>query len=178
TPIFRYKGRIQVVRSDGESLGYLRNWATDSVSGVNYGGPSSELHVSLAVSHYGKGMINILATNPTFPAPYYIGTTTSATLAPGSPAVVGFGNVEKTPPLSPPVPYGTQTDESAIWTFDRKTRQLKGTSHYINPDGSSANTTIVYDIVNNSIFFVGDVDAYNKALIDPDYMVAPVVCLT
>ncbi|KAF8845105.1 hypothetical protein BDN67DRAFT_1007473 [Paxillus ammoniavirescens] len=121
SPLQKYEGRIQVVSYDGEPLGYLRNWATDSVSGVNYGGPSSELHVSLTVPNSGKGLINILATNPNFPAPYYIGSTTSATLAPGSPSVVGFGNVENTSPLSPPVPY-----ESNIWTFDLKTKQLKG----------------------------------------------------
>ncbi|KIK98191.1 hypothetical protein PAXRUDRAFT_31354 [Paxillus rubicundulus Ve08.2h10] len=172
SPSKKYEGRIQVVSYDGEPLGYLRNWATGSVSGVNYGGPSSELHVSLTVPSSGKGLVNILATNPSFPAPYYIGTTTSATLAPGSPSAVGFGNVENTPPLSPPVPYANQSDESDIWTFDPNTKQLK--AHYINPDGSSANTAIVYNIWNNSIFFVGDVDAYNKAVTDPDYLVSPV----
>ncbi|KIJ20895.1 hypothetical protein PAXINDRAFT_165723 [Paxillus involutus ATCC 200175] len=172
SPLKKYEGRVQVVSYDGEPLGYLRNWATDSVSGVNYGGPSSELHVSFTVPNSGKGLINILATNPNFPAPYYIGTTTSATLAPGSPSVVGFGNVENTPPLSPPVPYANQSDESDIWTFDLTTKQLK--AYYINPDGSSADTTIAYNIWNNSIFFVGDIDAYNKAVTDPDYLVSSV----
>ncbi|KAF9240656.1 hypothetical protein BU15DRAFT_73887 [Melanogaster broomeanus] len=130
SPLKKYEGRIKVVSSDGEALGYLSNWANGSLSGINYGGPSTELHVSLTVPHSGKGMINILTTNPKFPAPYYIGTTTNATLAPGSPTAVGFRNVEKT--------------------------------HYINPDGSSVNTIIVLDTSTNSIFFVGDADAYNK----------------
>ncbi|KAH7926018.1 hypothetical protein BV22DRAFT_1046345 [Leucogyrophana mollusca] len=170
---YKFTGRIKVVSYDGEPLGYLRNWATGSVSGVNAGGPSSELHVSFkAPRRGGDHLFSILATNPNFPAPYYIGTTTSATLAPGSPSSVAFGNVEQTPPKSPPVTSGNQTDESAIWSFDGKTNEL--TAHYVNPDGSPAKTTIAYNIWDNNIFFVGDIDAFNNATSDPDYLVSPV----
>jgi hypothetical protein len=47
------------------------------------------------------------------------------------------------------------------------------TAQWINPDGTLAPTVIAYDIRNNRIFFVGDVNAYNVVV--PYYPVSPVV---
>jgi len=119
----------------------------------------------------GSGEGDLLATNAAFPAPFYIGTTSNATLAPGSPTTVGFGNVIKTSVHSPPVLTAQQeSHESDIWTVDTTTMQLK--VHYVNPDGSTANTIIAYNNHVNSIIFIGDVDAYNAA--HPNDLVSPV----
>lgn len=99
------------------------------------------------------------------------------------------------PVHSPPVPVGQyNADESAIWTFDPTTYELKGglsqyfrrpsllitdisQAHYVNLNGHKAKTTIAYKIYDNSIFFVGDIGAYNAAQDDPDYLVSPIVSL-
>jgi hypothetical protein len=99
------------------------------------------------------------------------------------------------PVHSPPVPVGQyNADESAIWTFNPTTYELKGglsqcfcrpsilitgksQAHYVNINGHKAKTTIAYKIYDNSIFFVGDIGAYNAAQVDPDYLVSPIVSL-
>ncbi|KAH7909553.1 hypothetical protein BJ138DRAFT_1155001 [Hygrophoropsis aurantiaca] len=169
---YKYAGRIKVVSYDGEPLGYLRNWQTGSVSGVNAGGVDTELHVTFKSVRSEDHLFNIYATNPNFPAPYYIGTSTTATLGPGLQSSVAFANVDQTPPKSPPVTVGNFSYESAIWSFDHKTNEI--TAHYVNPDGSTPKTTIAYNIWDNTIFFVGDIDAFNNATSDPDYLASPV----
>jgi len=160
-PPKKYEGRIKVVGEKGKSLGYLGNWDYRSPNGINCDGPSTELHVSFTTTCCkDKKLIDILVTNPNFKKPYYIGSTTNDILAPGSSTSVGFGNVEQTPALSPPVPFGKYYYESAIWTFNCDTKQI--TPHYINPDGCDVDTIIAYDDKNNSIFFVGDIAAYSK----------------
>lgn len=157
---------------DGGSLGHLYNWAS-GINGVNFGTSSDDLHVSFTVSRSGKGLIDLQAIDPAFPGPSYIGTTSNATLATGSPTAVGFGNVIRTPVHSPPVPVGQyNADESAIWTFNPTTYELK--AHYVNLNGHKAKTTIAYKIYDNTIFFVGDIGAYNAAQVDPDYLVSPI----
>lgn len=168
-----YTGRILVKSYDGGQLGYLYNWAS-GINGVNFVGDSSEdLHVSFTKPRSDKGLIDIQAINAAFPGPSYIGSTSNDTLAPGSSTAVGFGNVIRTPVHSPPVPVGqNNADESAIWTFDPKTLELK--VHYVNLNGQKANTIIAYKIYDNTIFFVGDIGAYNAAQDDPDYQVSPI----
>jgi hypothetical protein len=125
------------------------------------------------VSRSGKGLIDIQAVDAAFPGPTYIGTTSNDTLATGSSTAVGFGNVIRTPVHSPPVPVGQyNADESAIWTFNPTTYELK--VHYVNLNGHKPNTTIAYKIYDNTIFFVGDIGAYNAAQVDPDYQVSPI----
>lgn len=99
------------------------------------------------------------------------------------------------PVHSPPVPVGQHNaDESAIWTFNPRTHELKGglspcfrhpsllitdmsQAHYVNLNGHKAKTTIAYKIYDNTIFFVGDIGAYNAAQVNPDYHVSPIVSL-
>lgn len=167
-----YTGRILVKSYDGGTLGHLYNWAS-GINGVNFGDSSEDLYVTFTVTRSGKGLIDIQAIDPAFTGPSYIGTTNNATLATGSPTAVGFGNVIRTPVHSPPVPVGQyNADESAIWTFNPTTYELK--AHYVNINGHKAKTTIAYKIYNNSIFFVGDIGAYNAAQVDPDYLVSPI----
>ncbi|KAG1740046.1 hypothetical protein EDB19DRAFT_1908641 [Suillus lakei] len=165
-----YTGRILVKSYDGEPLGHLYNWAS-GINGVNFGDSSADLHVSFTMSRSEKGLVDLQAVDAAFPGPSYIGTTSNDTLAPGSPTAVSFGNVNRTPVHSPPVSVGQHSaDESAIWAFNSKTYELK--VYYVNLGGHKANTTIAYKIYDNTIFFVGDIGAYNAAQVDPDYQVS------
>lgn len=47
--------------------------------------------------------------------------------------------------------------------------------HYVNPNGHEAKTTIAYNSHDNTIFFVGDIGAYNAA--HPGGHVSPIVSL-
>ncbi|KAG1860706.1 hypothetical protein DFJ58DRAFT_778581 [Suillus subalutaceus] len=165
-------GRILVKSHNGKSLGHLHNMAS-GINGVNFGASSADLHVSFTTSRSGKGLIDIQAVDAAFHGPHYIGTTSSHTLATGSSTAVDFGNAIRTPVHSPPVPAGQHNaDESAIWTFDPRTHELK--VQYVNPDGQTAKTIIAYNIHDNTIFFVGDIGAYNAAQVHPDHHVSPI----
>ncbi|CAL1715062.1 unnamed protein product [Somion occarium] len=150
-----YTGRIEVRNLEGHSFGYV--WNSESgVSGVNFHGPVDELHVKISTTKSG-GLFDILATNPKFPPPFYIGASSNnaaATLGPGLPAGVGLGTVEQTPP-------GPSAAQSAIWTINRATKLL--TPHWVNPDGSKPTTSIGLDLRNNYLTFTGDIAAYNAA---------------
>lgn len=57
---------------------------------MNFHGPVDELHVKISTTKSG-GLFDILATNPKFPPPFYIGASSNnaaATLGPGLPAYV------------------------------------------------------------------------------------------
>jgi len=168
-PSVTLTGRLQARNpQDGSVLGNVRNWATPgTISGVNFLGPDEDLLVKLTFKPSLPTKIDILATNPSFPAPFYVGAGSPSnagvpSLWKGSRNTVGFTNVDLTPggahPTKPPA-----LDvyvESAIWALDHKTGKL--TAHWINDDGSKPHTTIAYDIRENSIFFVGDIAAYNE----------------
>ncbi|PPQ91872.1 hypothetical protein CVT25_000747 [Psilocybe cyanescens] len=169
-PSITLTGRLEVRNPQDESvLGYIRNWAGGgTISGINALGPDEELHVKLtfAPSHLTK--INILATNPAFPAPFYVGAGTFSTnfvpeLAVGSRQTVAFTNVEQTPGGAHPTipPARDAYVESSIWSINTNTHELQ--AHWINEDGSKPPTVIAYDIqiTQNEIFFVGDIAAYN-----------------
>ncbi|KAJ8516693.1 hypothetical protein ONZ45_g6036 [Pleurotus djamor] len=187
SPPNKYTGRIQVRNSEGNSLGYLKNWAGPSPmfvrsasqsilvfgidkgiisNGVNFGGEDEELHVVFTVAPGKKGPFDIKVTNPNFDAPFYAGVSSSIspgeTLATGQPNGIAFVNVQETPPDSPPVYDETAKAyiESSIWYFDYATKQV--IPQYINPDGSKAPTTIAYNIRSNQIVIVGDLGAWNS----------------
>ncbi|KAG2075691.1 hypothetical protein BDR04DRAFT_1150019 [Suillus decipiens] len=167
-----FTGRILVKGHNGKSLGHLHNLAS-GINGINFGASSADLHVSFTTSRSEQGLIDIQAVDAAFPGPHYIGTTSSTNLATGSSTFVSFGNVIRTPAHSQPVSMGHHNaDESAIWTFNPKTYQLS--VHYVNRDGHEAKTTIAYNAHDNTIFFVGDVGAYNAAQVNPDNHVSPV----
>jgi len=154
-----YSGRLEVRDSQDHTLGYLR---TGAINGINFAGHDKDLHVS--ISGYGDGPFNIKITNPGYAPPLWVGATVGSSttkLAVGSPSLVGFSNVEKTHPNSTPV-FNADSgsfEESAIWTIDHTTLELK--AHYVNPDGSKPATVLSYDIRENSIFFTGDLAAFN-----------------
>ncbi|KAG1808724.1 uncharacterized protein BJ212DRAFT_1382825 [Suillus subaureus] len=149
-----FTGRILVKSHNGKPLGYLHN-RVSGINGVNFGASSANLHVSFTTSRSGKGLIDIQVIDAAFPGPHYIGTTSNHTLATGSSTAVGFGNVVRT-----------------IWTFNPRTNELQ--VHYVNLDGHTAKTTIAYKIHDNTIFFVGDIGAYNAAQVNRDYHVSPI----
>jgi hypothetical protein len=155
SPSVSYSGRINVRTSEGSSLGYVRNSpATWTIGGVNFLGPEQDLHVSFTTTASGIGPFDILATDPAFPAPFYVGAGGTSTIGLNSPKTVDFTNVEQTPPNS----IGGVV-ESAIWSINPTTNEL--TAQYVNPDGTKPNTVIAYDIRANELFFVGDLVAYN-----------------
>ncbi|KAG1795177.1 uncharacterized protein HD556DRAFT_1366609 [Suillus plorans] len=154
-----FTGRILVKGHNGKQLGHLSNRAS-GINGVNFGASSADLHVSFTSSRFEHGLIDIQAVDAHGHS--YIGTTSNAVLATGSSTFVSFGKVIKTPAHSPPVPVGKHhADESAIWTFDSRSHELN--VHYVNPNGHGAKTTIAYNSHDNTIFFVGDIGAYNAA---------------
>ncbi|KAG1746539.1 uncharacterized protein EDB91DRAFT_1245731 [Suillus paluster] len=165
-------GRILVKRNDGESLGHLYNWASGISEMASTLVPQARTCMYRSPGLYLEKGLSTYRDSAS-PESCYIGTTSNDTLAPGSPTAVGFGNVIRTPVHSPPVPVGhNQADESAIWTFDPKTNELK--VHYVNLNGHKANTIIAYKAYDNTIFFVGDIGTYNAAQVNPDYKVSPV----
>jgi len=122
--------------------------------------------VEIKVSKRQKTPTNLLVTNAAFPAPHYVGAAGNVyhrNIGPGLPNTVAFTNVDSTPPGSKPVASTTRPGdyvESAIWYIKPDTLEL--TARYVNPDGSRPSVVIAYDIRENSIFFVGDIAAYNK----------------
>ncbi|KAF5383862.1 hypothetical protein D9615_003632 [Tricholomella constricta] len=166
-PHVSYSGRIQARTEDGSALGIVKNtnssWAINS---LNFLDTDQDLHVSFTAPASGKGPFDILATNPLFPAPYYVGaagTTLINTLDLTSKNTIAFTHIQRTPPGSVAV-VSTFDDtfvvESAIWSINRGTKEL--TAHYINADKSKPDTIIAYDIRANKLFFVGNIAAYNE----------------
>jgi hypothetical protein len=159
-------GKLEV-RSNGASQGHVRDWSSGgTISGINFQGADEDLLVKLTYSPSQLKELDIVATNAKFPAPYYVGggalsTASVPTLTAGVKSSVGFTNVELTSPGTGPVipPTRQAYVESAIWTIDPSTHQL--TAQWINKDGSKPPTVLAYDIRQNSLFFVSDINAYN-----------------
>ncbi|KAF9466089.1 hypothetical protein BDZ94DRAFT_1234072 [Collybia nuda] len=172
-PRIPYSGRLEVRQEDGSVAGYVRNSNSsgaiskfDHSSGLNFLGPEQELHVSFTAPFSGNGPFDIVASNPLFPAPFYVGASGTAdinSIAGDSRNTISFSNVEQTPKNT--IPIASATDglntfiESAIWSINPKTKELK--AQYINPDKSKPETIIGYDIRANRLFFVGNITAYN-----------------
>ncbi|KAK2463522.1 hypothetical protein APHAL10511_004273 [Amanita phalloides] len=159
--ITSYKGRIDVRTTSGQSLGYVRNRAdASSISGIDaLQDPSQEIIVEIMVQ---STPTNIFVKNAAFPAPYFVGAAGKVNIGTGLRNTLAFTNVHSTPPGSQPVVSSSRSGdfvESAIWHIEPDTLEL--TAQYINPDGSKPSTIVVYDIRENSLFFVGDVAAYN-----------------
>ncbi|PPR08147.1 hypothetical protein CVT24_012361 [Panaeolus cyanescens] len=159
-PPVTWTGRLQVrYQSSGSSGGYVRNWSGAApISGVNFlSGVEPDLEVSITFKPHKTTRLNILATNPRFAAPFYVGAGGS-TLVPNERSIIAFTNVEQTQPGALP---GTAKAESAIWSLDTTTKKL--TAYWINEDGSTILAQLAYDVRANALFFVSDVAAYNAA---------------
>ncbi|KAJ3483476.1 hypothetical protein NLI96_g6293 [Meripilus lineatus] len=152
TPPVNYSGRIQIRNKDGSSLGYVVN-NPSGVSGSNFGGPQNELHVTFTTTSSGAGPFDIIATNPKFPPPYFIGG--AGTTVSGEFNAVSFQHVQQTSPGSRPFAGG----ESAIWSLNTSTKEL--TPQWVNPDGSKPKTFIGFDIRNNGLFLTADIANFN-----------------
>lgn len=155
-------GRIEVLTSSGTHLGFLSSFENGTI-GVNYGtdSESSDLIVSFTTKANGKDRFDVLINNAGV-SHTYLGATSNATLDSGSPLFAEFGLVsQQTPVYSPPLASGNQTAESKIWSYTSGSKQIK--ANYVNPDSSVPTTLIGYNSHNNSLVFVGDIDAYNNA---------------
>jgi hypothetical protein len=143
---------------DGSVLGNVRNADTGDIDGVNFLG--NDLNLQCKLKQQGPGPYDLKATNALFHPPHFVGATGSFPLGPNLENIAGLGPVKQSDPGVGPTatPQGI-TDQSAIWTIDAQTREL--TAHYVNPDGSTPDTTIAYDIKNNVLFFTGDLNLWN-----------------
>ncbi|KAF8892266.1 hypothetical protein BD779DRAFT_1670590 [Infundibulicybe gibba] len=162
-PSTTYTGRLLIRNGEGNTQGYVRNSESSwTIGGLNsLGGSQFEAHVSFTTTSTGTGPFDILVTNPLFPAPFFVGAA-GQSIGVGSFGRLSFTNVEQTPPGSTPVnsPVKGTTVESAIWSFDPNTQELK--PQWINPDSSKPKTTLAYNIRTNELFFTGDLDLWNK----------------
>ncbi|KAF9563125.1 hypothetical protein CPC08DRAFT_749144 [Agrocybe pediades] len=168
-PHVKLSGKLQL-RSpeDGSALGNVRNWpGGGTISGTNFLGSDGDLLVELKFNPAKPFKINILATNPTFPAPFFVGAGSISpldvpVLVTGSRNTVSFTNVERTLKNAGPTSSPTRNAfvESAIWSIDIDSHKL--TAQWINADGSKPPTVLAYDIRENEIFFVGDLAVYNS----------------
>jgi hypothetical protein len=163
TPDKTYTGKLQVRYTDGTVAGFVRNWSGGgTISGIAF--VDAPLEVKFTVS--GPGPFDILATNPAFPAPYYVGASGSQTQNYGKESTLGFTNVAQTPAGARP----TNGYESAIWSFDPQSKKLS--AKWVNPDGSSVNANLVYSVRENSLFFAGDIPTWMQQ--HPNYFISAV----
>ncbi|KAH6910621.1 hypothetical protein BKA70DRAFT_1424277 [Coprinopsis sp. MPI-PUGE-AT-0042] len=154
-------GRLQVRLDDGG--GFVRNWeGSGPISGVNYAsGLDPDLEVKLIYSPSSPQRAKIQATNARFPAPFFVGANNGPTKLEGSESL-GFTNVAETQPGDLPTPLGTDVFyESAIWSFNPTTKQLK--AFWINADNTTQEAILAWNLKFNILFFVADIDAYNEA---------------
>ncbi|KAF8630154.1 hypothetical protein AX15_003104 [Amanita polypyramis BW_CC] len=162
-----YTGRIDVRTTEGQSLGYVRNRAdASSISGVSaLPGPNQDIIVEIKASRVQNTPTNILVKNAAFAAPYFVGAAGDVnhqSIGAEIRDTLAFTNVDGTTPGSKPVASTNHPGsfvESAIWYINPNTMELS--ARYVNPDNSMPPTTIAYDIRENSLFFVGDIVAYN-----------------
>lgn len=175
TPPTTETGRLQVRYQSGSgNAGYVRNWSGGApISGVSFLGGDEELRVSLTYTPSSPTQLNILATNPKFPAPYYVGAAGGLNKYESSSGnVMSFTNVDQTQPGSIPTKPGTSSSyvESAIWTFDPSTKKLEAT--WINGDGSVFKPVLAYAVRENSLFFVGSPQQWMNE--HPNYFISAV----
>ncbi|KAH6910620.1 hypothetical protein BKA70DRAFT_1398947 [Coprinopsis sp. MPI-PUGE-AT-0042] len=158
-------GRLKVLLLNGNPAGFVRNWEGSApISGVNSAsGFEPDLEVTITYSPSSPQQANIQATNARFSAPFFVGATSGPAKFEGSRSL-GFTNVAETQPGDLPTPLGTGTTfyESAIWSFNPTTKQLK--AFWINADSTTTEATLAWDARFNFLFFVADINAYNEAI--------------
>lgn len=149
-----FTGRIEVKLTNGTVIGLVNDTDTGFFS-VDIGGTAgTDLEVKIATTT-GGGPFSLLATNPTWTGPPFVGGGSNDTLTSGSVAVVPFAVVPQTIAGAAPGPQGA----SAIWTVNPKTLRL--TPKWTNLNGSTITPTIGYQIPANLLFFSGDIKAFN-----------------
>ncbi|EMD38927.1 hypothetical protein CERSUDRAFT_112636, partial [Gelatoporia subvermispora B] len=159
-PPQKFSGVVKVrLASNGTTIGFVQN-GTANVAGVSASDVTDRLEVAFSTTGAPNAApFNILATNPTFPAPFFVGGNGTAALGSGSANVVAIDRVGQTSPFAPP--DSSAGGESAIWSYSLRTKEL--TARWINPDGSKPKTAIGFNSTANSLFLTGDIAAYNAA---------------
>jgi hypothetical protein len=162
TGLITYNGRLEIRSSSGSSLGFVRNTpSSNPIGGVNLEGPDQDLQIKFTTTPNGVGPFDILSTNPSFPAPLYVGAAGTNNINSNSANYLSFSNVPQTAPQSIPLlDVNGVFVESAIWSIDPASKKL--TAQYINANGHRPATYLAYDIRANALLFVGDIAAYNK----------------
>jgi hypothetical protein len=147
----QYSGRLEVRwASNGTVAGYVANNPTGGSFGLNdptlFGG--DQLYVEYFES-------NLMAVNPEFPPPYFVGGSGALPLAHGClNNKIQFANVEAGP-------------SSAIWTLNSLSGAL--TASWINEDGSEDKPSLAYDPAQNVLSFIAPSDMNNLPTEYPVY---------
>ncbi|KAH6910618.1 hypothetical protein BKA70DRAFT_1424274 [Coprinopsis sp. MPI-PUGE-AT-0042] len=160
-------GRLNVRNANGQSVGFVRNReGDDPISGINAlseGEPNLEVMITYSPSS--PQQCNIHATNARFPAPYFVGASggSGKLEGPRHVFILEFTNVPETLPGAHPSQVGTENTfiESAIWSFDPSTKELK--AFWINDDSTTTEAILAHNARNNALFFVADIAAFNAA---------------
>ncbi|KAF4569690.1 hypothetical protein EYR40_008669 [Pleurotus pulmonarius] len=136
------KGRLEVRGVDDKRIGFIgRPSVSEPVSGINTGS-GEDLHVEFTPKAF---PFDIIATNKGL-LPNFLGADGAEDIDGDLSSSIEVSNVDQ----------GTQ---SAVWLFDRATREL--TAQVTNSDGSTPETSIGYISAVNKLFFLGDLDAFN-----------------
>ncbi|KAJ7446687.1 hypothetical protein FB451DRAFT_785287 [Mycena latifolia] len=150
-------GRIQVLASNGSSLGFVGN--STPVISINFGGdPGQDLRIQIVSE---SAPFNIIVTNPNFPTPFYLGALASSNLSLEKLTTVALSNVDRARSKSRATASEKGFVQSAIWSIDLNTQELK--ARYVNPDGTKSPLFVVYNAHYNELHFVGNVDSDNLA---------------
>ncbi|KAH8978005.1 hypothetical protein EDB86DRAFT_991792 [Lactarius hatsudake] len=132
-------GRLEVrYASDNTRLGYVANDASYGPIGLNLDTGHNPAIPDLVVEFSGS---TLLAQNPEFDAPYYIGGYGALPLSPQTLNTIEFINVDTGP-------------DAAIWSLDLTSGALNAT--WTNPDKSTAQPTLIYDSELNALNFTSN----------------------
>ncbi|CAE6501411.1 unnamed protein product [Rhizoctonia solani] len=162
----------------GQELGFVsKEWNDFAEYGPLESTQDNALEVSFSASpDTPTHQIDLLAVNGKSPAHPFMGAgvgfgSEDPTIGPGNPNFLFLLGVTQTPAGSTPSSEANNSfsqatgadspSESAIWSYDPITRVF--TSQWVNPDGSSAKTNILWsnqDGRNDLFTMTGDADAF------------------
>ncbi|KAH9172567.1 hypothetical protein EDB89DRAFT_1964934 [Lactarius sanguifluus] len=139
-------GRLEVRHAtDNTRLGYVANDASYGPIGLNLDTAHNPAIPDLIVQFSGSTLV---AQDPEFDAPYYIGGYGTLPLSPQTLNTIEFINVDTGP-------------DAAIWSLNITSGALNAT--WTNPDKSTVQPTLIYDSELNALNFTSNPTAlYNS----------------
>jgi hypothetical protein len=146
-----YAGRLEVRWASNSSVaGYIANNAIGGSFGLN---EPMEFGADDLYVEYFKS--DLLALNPEFPAPYFVGGSLAHAATPGCSNKVQLANVHLGP-------------FSAIWTLNPLSGALNAT--LTNQDGSEHRPSLAYDPAQNVLSFTASSDLHSSPTEYPVYI--------
>jgi len=145
-----YAGRLEVRWATNNSIaGYVANDPTGESFGLN---PTLPGENDLYVEYFDS---NLLALNPEFPPPYFVGASGELPSTHDCSKKLQFANVQPGP-------------SSAIWTLNTRSGALNAT--WINEDGNADKPSLAYNPAQNALSFTGDFNTRGSATEYPVYI--------